>query len=51
MGVIVSGLDSYESMAKQAPRNDRVRERFASVVLDIVYEALQGEPDGIVQDL
>ena len=41
MDAVVGGLDSYQSMAKQVLNDQRIREGFASVVLDIVYEALR----------
>ena len=42
MEAVIGGLDSYQSMATQVLSDQRVREGFASVVLDIVYEALRG---------
>ena len=44
MGAVVAGLDSYQGMAKQVLSDERVREGFAGVLLDIVYEAFQGQP-------
>ncbi|MEN9936829.1 MAG: hypothetical protein RLZZ387_3408 [Chloroflexota bacterium] len=44
MDAIVAGLDNYQSMAKQVLGNDRVREGFAAVLLDLVYEALRTQP-------
>lgn len=35
---VIEGLDNYKSMASQVLSNDKVRERFAALVLDIVYE-------------
>ena len=41
MDAIVEGLDNYSSMAQQVLGNERVREGFANVLLDIVYQALR----------
>ncbi len=38
---VVEGLDNYQSMAGQVLGNERVREGFAAVLLDIVYVALR----------
>jgi type I restriction enzyme R subunit len=38
---VVEGLDNYQSMAGQVLSNERVREGFAAVLLDIVYAALK----------
>lgn len=43
MDAIVEGLDSYSSMAQQVLSNDRIREGFANVLLDIVYQALRAQ--------
>ena len=45
MGAIISGLENYQSMAEQVLGNERIREGFASVLLDIVYEAFQGQAE------
>jgi type I restriction enzyme R subunit len=44
MDEVVAGLDSYQSMVSQVLGNTRVREGFAQVLLDIVYEALREQP-------
>jgi type I restriction enzyme R subunit len=44
MNAVVTGMSNYQSMGKQVLSNERVREGFASVVLDIVYEALRSTP-------
>jgi urease gamma subunit len=36
-------MSNHQSMGKQVLSNERVREGFASVVLDIVYEALRAQ--------
>jgi len=38
---VISGLDSYQGMAKQVLSNETAREGFANVVLDLVYNAFQ----------
>jgi hypothetical protein len=43
MDAIVEGLDNYSSMAQQVLGNERVREGFANVLLDIVYQALRAQ--------
>jgi len=45
MGAVVAGLDSYQGMAKQVLSNEHVREGFAGVLLDIVYEAFQAQSE------
>ncbi|GAB4200759.1 MAG: DEAD/DEAH box helicase family protein [Roseiflexaceae bacterium] len=42
METVVDGLENYQSMAGQVLGNERVREGLASLLLDIVYEALRG---------
>lgn len=48
MDAIIEKLDNYSSMAQQVLGNERVREGFANVLLDIVYQALrqQATPKG-----
>jgi len=41
METVVEGLESYQSMAGQVLGNERIREGFAAVLLDIVYAALK----------
>jgi type I restriction enzyme, R subunit len=41
MNAVVAGMSNYQSMGKQVLSNERVREGFATVLLDIVYEALR----------
>ncbi len=43
MTAVVSAMSNHQSMGKQVLSNERVREGFASVVLDIVYEALRAQ--------
>lgn len=45
MDAIVEGLDNYSSMAQQVLGNERVREGFTNVLLDIVYQALRAQQD------
>ena len=45
MGALISGLENYQSMAEQVLGNERIREGFANVLLDIVYEAFQGQAE------
>ncbi len=45
MSAVVTGMGNYQSMGKQVLSNERVREGFADVLLDIVYEALRGPRD------
>ncbi len=41
---VVKGMDNHQSMGKQVLSNEQVREGFAGVLLDIVYEALRADP-------
>jgi type I restriction enzyme, R subunit len=41
MEAVAEGLESYQSMAGQVLGNERIREGFATVLLDIVYTALK----------
>ncbi|RRR67135.1 MAG: type I restriction endonuclease subunit R [Candidatus Viridilinea halotolerans] len=41
MEEVIGGMDSYQSMISQVLGNERVREGFAAVLLDIVYAALK----------
>lgn len=43
METIVDGLENYQSMAGQVLSNERVRDGFAVVLLDIVYESLRAQ--------
>lgn len=39
---IISGLDNYKSMASQVLGNERVKQEFADIVLDMLYERFKG---------
>lgn len=41
MDTIIEGLDNYQSMASQVLGNERVQRGFASLLLDLVYQAFQ----------
>jgi len=41
LGAVVAGLDSYQDMARQVLSSENVREGFAAVVLDLVYDAFK----------
>ncbi len=43
METVVDGLGNYQSMAGQVLGNKRVRDGLASLLLDIVYDALQSQ--------
>jgi type I restriction enzyme R subunit len=45
MGAIISGQENYQSMAEQVLGNEGICEGFASVLLDIVYEAFRGQAE------
>lgn len=45
MEAVADGLESYQSMAGQVLGNERIREGFATVLLDIVYAALRERAD------
>jgi len=46
MEAVADGLESYQSMAGQVLGNERVREGFAAVLLDVVYAALKERQGG-----
>jgi type I restriction enzyme, R subunit len=46
MDAVAEGLESYQSMAGQVLGNERIREGFATVLLDIVYTALKERQAG-----
>ena len=46
LDTVVDGLESYQSMAGQVLSNERTREGFAIVLLDIVYAALRERGQG-----
>ena len=39
---IIEGLDNYKSMASQVLGNERVKQEFADIVLDMLYERFKG---------
>ncbi|MGO9613135.1 MAG: type I restriction endonuclease subunit R [Dissulfurispiraceae bacterium] len=39
---IIEGLDNYKSMASQVLGNERVKQEFAGIVLDMLYERFKG---------
>jgi type I restriction enzyme, R subunit len=41
MDTVIAGLDNYKSMAAQVLGNDRKKQEFADMVLDVVYEGLK----------
>jgi hypothetical protein len=44
MDAVIEGLDNYQSMADQVLNNEQVRRGFASLLLDLVYQAFQQHP-------
>ena len=45
MDAVIEGLDNYQSMADQVLNNEQVQKGFASLLLDLVYQAFQKQPD------
>jgi hypothetical protein len=41
---VIEGLDNYQSMADQVLNNEQVQKGFASLLLDLVYQAFQKHP-------
>jgi hypothetical protein len=41
MDNVIDGLDKYQSMAEQVMSSDRVKEEFAKIVLDVVYDGFR----------
>jgi type I restriction enzyme R subunit len=41
MDAVIDGLDKYQSMAEQVMSNDKVKQDFAKIVLDVVYDGLK----------
>ncbi len=50
MDSVIEGLDNYQSMADQVLNNEQVQKGFASLLLDLVYQAFQKQP-GNKQDI
>lgn len=44
MDAVIEGLDNYQSMADQVLNNEQVQKGFASLLLDLVYQAFQRQP-------
>lgn len=45
MDAVIEGLDNYQSMADQVLNNEQVQKGFASLLLDLVYQAFQKQPN------
>jgi type I restriction enzyme, R subunit len=45
MDSVIEGLDNYRSMASQVLGNERVQKGFASLLLDMVYQAFQKQKE------
>jgi hypothetical protein len=43
MDAVIDGLDKYQSMAEQVMSNDKVKQDFAKIVLDVVYDGLKAK--------
>jgi len=43
MDAVVEGFDNYKSMAEQVMASDRVKQDFAKIVLDVVYDGLKAK--------
>lgn len=50
MDAVIEGLDNYQSMADQVLNNEQVQKGFATLLLDLVYQAFQKQP-GNKQDI
>ena len=47
MDNVIDGLDKYKSMAEQVMASDRVKDEFAKIVLDVVYDGFKERGGGI----
>jgi hypothetical protein len=47
MDNVIDGLDKYKSMAEQVMASDRVKDEFAKIVLDAVYDGFKQRGGGI----
>lgn len=45
MDAVIEGLDNYQSMADQVLNNEQVQKGFAALLLDLVYQAFQKQPN------
>ncbi len=43
MDAVVEGFDNYKSMAEQVMASDHVKQDFAKIVLDVVYDGLKAK--------
>lgn len=45
MDAVIEGLDNYQSMADQVLNNEQEQKGFATLLLDLVYQAFQKQHD------
>ena len=43
MDSVIDGLDNYKTMAEQVMASDRVKQEFATIVLDVVYDGFKAK--------
>jgi type I restriction enzyme, R subunit len=43
MDAVIDGLDNYKSMAEQVMESDKVKQEFAKIILDVVYDGLKAK--------
>jgi hypothetical protein len=46
MDTVIDGLDNYKSMASQVLGNDRKKQEFADMVLNVGYEGIKRRSGG-----
>ena len=43
MDSVIDGLDNYKTMAEQVMVSERVKQEFAKIVLDVVYDGFKAQ--------